>query len=81
MRMQAHTLKGAAATVGAETLRDVALAIETDASAARLERCPDLLVRAIEEFERFKKAVERVEQDGGLSEAAGDTGIEETSDV
>jgi PAS domain S-box-containing protein len=81
MRMQAHTLKGAAATVGAEMLRDVALAIETDASAARLERCPDLLVRAIEEFERFKKAVERVEQDGWLSKAVGNTGIEETSDV
>ncbi|MGA3134076.1 MAG: PAS domain S-box protein [Terracidiphilus sp.] len=77
-RFQAHTLKGAAATVGAEALHDVALAIETDASAARLERCPDLLVRAIDEFERFKSAVE---QGGWNSKAIDNTGIEETSDV
>jgi PAS domain S-box-containing protein len=77
-RFKAHTLKGAAATVGAETLHDLALVIETDASAARLERCPELLVRAIDEFERFKSTVE---QGGWNSKAIDGAGIEETSDV
>jgi PAS domain S-box-containing protein len=77
-RLQAHTLKGGAATVGAEALQAVALAIEMDASEARLQRCPDLLVRAIDEFDRFKTSVE---QDGWLSKAVDRKGIEETSDV
>jgi len=77
-RLQAHTLKGAAATVGAEALQAIALEIEADASEARLERCPGFLVRAIGEFERFKKTVE---QDAWISKATDKTGIEETSDV
>jgi HPt (histidine-containing phosphotransfer) domain-containing protein len=77
-RLQAHTLKGAAATVGAEVLRALALAIETDASEGRLERCPELLVRAIDEFECFKQTLEH---DGWVSKTFDNTGIEETSDV
>jgi PAS domain S-box-containing protein len=77
-RLQAHTLKGAAATVGAETLHSIALTIEADASQAQLERCPDLLVRAIEEFERFRKAVV---QDGWGSKEIDNSRTEETSDV
>jgi PAS domain S-box-containing protein len=77
-RLRAHTLKGAAATVGAETLRDIALDLEVEASEGRLERCPDLLVRAIDAFECFKRTVEH---DGWVSKATGTRGIEETSDV
>jgi PAS domain S-box-containing protein len=58
IRLQAHNLKGAAATVGAETLHAIARAMETDASEARLDRCPELLVRAIDELECFKTTVE-----------------------
>ena len=76
--LQAHTLKGAAATVGADALQAIALAIEANASEARLERCPDLLVRAIDEFECFRKSLE---QGGWISDAMGGAGIEETSDV
>jgi len=61
LKLQAHTLKGAAGTVGAEVLQTVAQTIETDASEGRLDRCPELLVRAIEEFGNFKKSVEEYE--------------------
>jgi PAS domain S-box-containing protein len=77
-RLQAHTLKGAAATVGAECLHAIALAIEEDASEARLDRCPDLLVRAINELERFKRVVQ---QGGWGSKAIDSTRSKETSDV
>jgi len=77
-QLQAHNLKGAAATVGAEILRDIALAIETDASELRLDRCPELLIRAIDELECFRRTVEH---DGWVSNAIDITGIEETSDV
>lgn len=77
-RLQAHTLKGSAATVGADSLYAVALAIETDASESRLDRCPDLLVRATDEFERFKRAVEK---DEWVLEATGNAGIGEKNDV
>jgi PAS domain S-box-containing protein len=57
-RLQAHALKGAAATVEAECLQAVALAMEHADNNAQLDRCGELLPRAVEEFERFKKAVE-----------------------
>ncbi len=57
-RFQAHALKGAAATVGAETLQAIVAEIEGDAAKSRLERCPDLLIRAVDEFDRFKRSVE-----------------------
>lgn len=57
-RVQAHALKGAAATVAAESLRAVALAIEQAGTPGQLDHCGELLPRAVEEFERFKSAVE-----------------------
>jgi len=58
-KMQAHALKGAAATVAAEDLRAIALAMEQSSKAAQLDRCGELLPRAVEEFERFKSALEQ----------------------
>ncbi len=58
VRMQAHALKGAAATVSAEDLRVIALAIEQSGKTAQLDQCAELLPRAAEEFERFKSALE-----------------------
>jgi CheY-like chemotaxis protein/HPt (histidine-containing phosphotransfer) domain-containing protein len=56
-RLQAHALKGAAATVGAEALYSIALAMETAASAKRLDSCCDLLPQASDEFEIFRQTV------------------------
>jgi len=56
---QAHALQGAAATVSAEGLHAIALAMEHAGVAGRLKRCGELLPRAVEEFERFKSSVER----------------------
>jgi PAS domain S-box-containing protein len=53
---QAHSLKGSAATVGAEGLHALALALELAGKAGRLDRCAELLPRVAEEFERFKSA-------------------------
>jgi len=58
-RSQAHALKGAAATVAAEGLHAIALAIERAGTAGQLDQCGDLLPRAVEEFERFKSILER----------------------
>ena len=58
-RSQAHALKGAAATVAAEDLHSIAVAIERAGTAGELSVCGELLPRAIEEFERFKGALER----------------------
>jgi PAS domain S-box-containing protein len=58
-RLQAHALKGAAATVAAESLCAIALAIERSGAAGKLDPCGELLPRAVEEFERFKGTLER----------------------
>ena len=58
-RLQAHTLQGAAATVAAGRLREVALAMEHAGEIGQLDGCRELLPHAAEEFERFKSAVER----------------------
>ncbi len=58
-RSQAHTLKGAAATAGAEALRAVAMEMERAGTAGQLDRCREKLPRAWEEFERFRLAVEQ----------------------
>jgi HPt (histidine-containing phosphotransfer) domain-containing protein len=58
-RLQAHALKGAAATVAAEGLHAMALAIERAGAGGRLDQCGELLPRAVEEFERLKSALER----------------------
>jgi light-regulated signal transduction histidine kinase (bacteriophytochrome)/CheY-like chemotaxis protein/HPt (histidine-containing phosphotransfer) domain-containing protein len=59
VRLQAHAIRGAAATVGAEIVRTVAAAMEDAANIGRLEYCSELLPRAAEELERFKSTVER----------------------
>jgi PAS domain S-box-containing protein len=53
-RSQAHALKGAAATVSAEGLRAIALAIERAGAAGQLDHCGKLLAGAVNEFERFR---------------------------
>jgi HPt (histidine-containing phosphotransfer) domain-containing protein len=58
-RLRAHTLKGAAATVAADSLQAIALAMERAGASGQLDRCGQLLPRAAEEFERFKGALER----------------------
>jgi CheY-like chemotaxis protein len=76
-KMQAHTLKGSAATVSAEALHAVALAMETAASAGQLDRCRDLLTSAIDEFEHFKRTVEDDRWGSNANNNAGiETGIE-----
>jgi CheY-like chemotaxis protein len=61
VRLHAHALKGAAATVSAPTLCAVALTIEVAASHGRLEDCIGFLDQAVDEFERFKNAIESYE--------------------
>lgn len=73
VRLQAHTLKGAAATVGAEALREIAMAMETGAEAGLLDDCRGLLPHAHKEFERFKTAVKL---GGWLSHAKAKSEIE-----
>jgi PAS domain S-box-containing protein len=58
-RLQAHTLKGAAATVAAEGLQALALAMERAGDESRVDRCRELLPGAVEEFERFKSVLEK----------------------
>jgi PAS domain S-box-containing protein len=58
-RLLAHSLKGAAATVGAVALDLVALSMEAAGDGRRLDRCHELLHDAREEFDRFKSTVER----------------------
>jgi CheY-like chemotaxis protein len=50
IRSQAHTLKGAAATVSAEVLRAVALEMERAGKTGQLHSCGELLPRAVEEI-------------------------------
>jgi len=57
-RRQAHALKGAAATVGAERLQRIALEMERAGAAGELDRCLTLMPRAAKEVERFKSALE-----------------------
>jgi CheY-like chemotaxis protein/HPt (histidine-containing phosphotransfer) domain-containing protein len=57
-RTQAHALKGAAATVGAEALQALAAAIEGAGAEGEVARCAELLPRAVQEFEHFRSAVE-----------------------
>jgi PAS domain S-box-containing protein len=57
-RVLAHALQGAAATVSAEGLRALSLAIEQAGAAGEVERCAELLPRAAEEFERFRNVLE-----------------------
>jgi PAS domain S-box-containing protein len=58
VRLQAHTLKGAAATASADGLRALALKLERAGAAGDLESCAELLPHAAEEFERYKNTLE-----------------------
>jgi CheY-like chemotaxis protein/HPt (histidine-containing phosphotransfer) domain-containing protein len=58
-RAQAHMLQGAAATVAAEGLHAIALAIERAGIAGQLNHCGELLPLAVKEFERFKSTLEQ----------------------
>jgi PAS domain S-box-containing protein len=78
VRLQAHTLKGAAATVSAEALSEIAMAMEWAATAGLLDDCRGLLPLAIDEFERFKTAVEL---DGWVSRTDCGAEMKEKSDV
>ena len=57
-RLQAHTLKGSAATVSAVGLRAIGQEMERAAATGRLDRFGALLPRAVEEFERLKTTLE-----------------------
>ena len=59
-RLQAHTLKGSAATVAAEALRIVAAEMESSAAAKQLDCCREYLASANLEFNRFKTMMESV---------------------
>jgi CheY-like chemotaxis protein/HPt (histidine-containing phosphotransfer) domain-containing protein len=59
VRLQAHNLKGASGTAAAKGLHAVAEAMERAGEAGQLDRCRELLPRAVEEFQRYKSAVER----------------------
>jgi HPt (histidine-containing phosphotransfer) domain-containing protein len=58
-RMQAHTLKGSAATVAADALHAITLEMETAARAGQLHTCRGLLPRVVNEFERFVSVLKR----------------------
>jgi len=58
LRLQAHAMKGAAATVAAQGLHAIALELERTATSGQLEPCGELLPRAIQEFERFRITLE-----------------------
>jgi PAS domain S-box-containing protein len=55
----AHAIKGAAATVAAEGLQALAVALERAGGSGELTECSGLLPRMLEEFERFKGALQR----------------------
>jgi len=59
VRLQAHSLKGAAATVGAEELQASAYALETAARGGQLDGCGELLRRAAAHFGRFVSTIEK----------------------
>jgi HPt (histidine-containing phosphotransfer) domain-containing protein len=57
-RLQAQTLKGTAATVAAEGLYAIALALEQAGTDEQLDRCRRLLPLATDEFDRFRNTLE-----------------------
>jgi PAS domain S-box-containing protein len=59
VRLQAHALKGAAATAGAEALRKTAHTLEKAANTGHLDPCIGLVTRAAEEFEQFQHTLEK----------------------
>jgi len=78
LRLQAHTLKGSAATVGAEALRAVAQAMDAAATAGQFDRCSDLLPDAFEQLDCF---CAQMVDDGWVSKRDREIEIEEGCDV
>jgi len=58
-RLHAHMLKGSAATVAAESLSALAAALERAGAAGKLSDCEEILPRIVDEFDRFKRTLER----------------------
>ena len=58
-RLQAHTLKGAAATVSAEALRALCFEAQEAAAAGELSRALALLPRLEEQFELLKATLKQ----------------------
>ena len=58
-RLQAHNLKGSAGTVAAESMCALAGAMESAGAAGQLSECEELLPRMVDEFDRFKRTLER----------------------
>jgi PAS domain S-box-containing protein len=61
VRLQAHAIKGAAATAGAEALRKIAHDLEQAGGTGHLDPCSGLVACAVEEFELFKHTLENTE--------------------
>ena len=59
VRLQAHTVKGSAATVAAGNLSGVGAEMERAAIAGELDRAGELLPRLAEEFDRLKNTLQR----------------------
>ena len=78
LRLQAHTLKGSAATVGAEALRAVAQAMESAANAGQVDLCRSLLPDAIKQFERL---CARLVKDEWVPKTDSNTEMKETCNV
>jgi HPt (histidine-containing phosphotransfer) domain-containing protein len=78
VQLQAHTLKGSSATVGAEALRAASLALELTAAELRLDLCAGLLADVTKEFARFKSATQEA---GWIRTKDADEQTKETSDV
>jgi CheY-like chemotaxis protein/HPt (histidine-containing phosphotransfer) domain-containing protein len=57
-KLDAHALKGASATVAADNLQALAMAIEQAGNVGCLDRFAELLRSATEEFQRFKTTLE-----------------------
>jgi CheY-like chemotaxis protein/HPt (histidine-containing phosphotransfer) domain-containing protein len=77
-RRQAHTLKGAAATVSAGGLRAIAYQMEQTAQAGELKRAASLLPRLEEEFEQLKAALRDLGP--GSSQSGEETHPDENAD-
>jgi CheY-like chemotaxis protein len=61
IRLQVHTLKGAAGTVAAARLYKVAIEMESTSAATLVDHCLEMMPRVIEEFLLFKNAVAQTE--------------------
>ena len=61
VRLQAHTLKGAAATISAEILRGVCSEVQEAAAAKELSRVAPLMLRLEEEFQRLATALKQTD--------------------